>query len=105
MVICSKDIIPFTVKFSKAVESEKDLYDIVALVTNKNSDKTTIDGSINFNFTIYDKSGSVFQVINSSTSIPLGQDFPIILQNVYLPISDSGNSISNVSIDFINDKV
>jgi len=104
-LICPFDISPLHIKFAKAVETEKDLYDLVALIQNNNQNQNSTDGKINYSFIIYDKTGQIFNTINGSTTILLGQDFPIILQNIVLPLSKSGNSISRVQFKILDDKV
>jgi len=104
-LICPFDISPLQIKFAKAVETEKDLYDLVALIQNNNQAQNPMDGKINYSFTIYDKAGQILETMNGSTTIPLAQDFPIILQNIFLPLSESENSISRVQFKILNDKV
>ncbi len=98
--ICSKDILPLEVKFARAIESEPGLFDLVALVENKNKDKNIEGSKIDFLFKIYDKSGQLIKSVPGSSSLPLGQTFPIIVQNIYLDFADSGNYISKIILDF-----
>jgi len=104
ILVCPREVLPLEVKFAKAIKTEKDFYDLVAFVTNKNKSINTFDGSINYYFTIYDKAGSVMKVIKGTSIIPLGQDFPIILQNIFLPLSESGNSVSNISFTILDNQ-
>lgn len=102
-LICLTDVIPLDIKYAKAVSTDVGLYDIAALIENRNKDKDTNDGSIDYTFLIYDKSGSVIKTISGSTTLPVGQTFPIIIQNVPITLS-SGNSISNIVLNISNNK-
>ena len=102
-LVCLTDVIPLDVKYSKAVSTDIGLYDLAALIENRNKDKDTNDGNIDYIFLIYDKSGSVIKTISGSTTIPLGQTFPIIIQNVPITLS-AGNGISNIVLNISNDK-
>ena len=102
-LICTTDVIPLDIKYAKAVASDIGLYDIVALIENRNKDKDTHDGKIDYTFLIYDRSGSVIKTISGSTTLQLGQTFPIIIQNVPIDLSLS-NSITNVVLNISNNK-
>lgn len=102
-LVCLTDVIPFQIKYAKAVASDLGVYDLAALVENKNKDKNTNDGNIDYTFLVYDKSGSVIKSISGSTIIPLGQKFPIVIQNVPINLS-KGNDISNVVLNISNNK-
>ena len=102
-LICITDVIPFDIKYSKAISTDVGLYDIVSLIENRNKDKDTNDGSIDYTFLIYDKSGSVIKTISGSTTLPIGQTFPIVIQNVPITLSP-GNSISNVVLNISDNK-
>ena len=93
---CHNEVIPVEVKFARAVKTEDNLYDLIAMVQNKNTDKDVSDGIINYKFSVYDKSGSLIFIVSGSSSLPVGQTFPVIIQNVPLDLSSSGNDISKV---------
>ncbi len=103
---CHTEVIPVEVKFSRAVKTENNLYDIIAIVQNKNINKDIRDGIINYTFSIYDKAGIIIDTLKGQSIMPTGQTFPIILQNIPLNLSDSGNEISKVitNISFNNDE-
>lgn len=102
-LICITDVIPLDVKYAKAVPTDIGLYDVAALIENRNKDKDTSDGNIDYTFLIYDKSGSVIKTISGSTTLPIGQSFPIIIQNVPITLS-AGNQITNVVLNISNNK-
>lgn len=102
-LVCTTNVIPLNVKTTKAVFISDGIYDLVALIENRNEDKNTQDGSIDYIFDIYDKSGSIIKTISGSTTIPLGQTFPIIIQNVPIVISGS-NDITKVVFTIIDNK-
>ena len=102
--VCPLDVLPFEVKFSRILKVEDNIYDIVALVDNKNSDKNIVDGNIDYIFNVYDKAGEIVKTITSSTTIPLGQVFPIILQNVNINFGNSGNDVNKVTLNILNNK-
>ncbi|MFO0743477.1 MAG: hypothetical protein U0469_00260 [Candidatus Paceibacterota bacterium] len=95
--VCPTQVAAFNIKFAKAIKTEDGLYDLVALVENKNSDKNTVDGSVDYIFNIYDKAGSVIKTVTGTTSLLLGQTFPVIVQNTPIDLGSSGNDIGQVS--------
>lgn len=102
---CHNEIIPLDIKFARALKQGEDLYDLIAMIQNKNSNKNVKDNIIGYTFNIYDKAGSLLKSIKGYTPLPVGQTFPIIVQNIPLDLSSSGNSISKVVMDvnLIND--
>lgn len=101
-LICKNDISPLNVKFARYIQSEDGLYDIVAMIENKNDDKNIQDSIIDYNFSIYDKAGRLLKSILGSTSLPIGQLFPVIIQNIPLDFDISGNNIGRVSFNIVN---
>lgn len=101
-LICRADIFPLEDRFTRFVESENSLYDFVAMVNNKNADKVPEGDILNYNFTVYDKAGSVVRVVEGTTDVPVGQIFPVIRQNIQLDFGSSGNSISRVVFNILN---
>lgn len=103
-LVCLGDILPIEVKLARAVKSEEGLYDLVAIIQNKNSEKSTANGRFDYVFSIYDKAGAIIKSINASSSLLVGQTFPIILQNIPIDLSSSGNSISKVVFSVVDNK-
>ncbi|MEI6352467.1 MAG: hypothetical protein WCO35_00840 [Candidatus Nomurabacteria bacterium] len=103
-LVCPTQVVAFNVRSVLAVKSDKNLYDLVAMIENKNSDKDTIDGNIDYVFSVYDKAGSIIKTISGSTTIPIGQTFPLIVQNVSIDFGNSGNDLSYVSLKILDDK-
>ena len=101
---CPTQVIPFNVRFAKAVKTETGLYDLVALVENKNSDKDTSDGNIDYTFNVYDKSGVIIKTVSGTTTVVLGQIFPVIVQNVQIDLGDSGNGLGEVGFQIRNNR-
>jgi hypothetical protein len=79
---CSQEVSPLTVVWSKALQEERGVYDLVAMINNNNINNASLETG--FTFTIYDVAGSVIGTIHGSTTAPLGGKFPIIVQNVPL---------------------
>lgn len=100
--ICTASILPLEVKFARYTESEDGVYDLVAMVENKNINKNTQGSLADYTFTVYDKAGQIVKVINGSTNIPIGQTFPIIVQNTRLNLKSSGNSISKINFNIVD---
>ncbi len=96
---CHSEIYPVEVKFSRAIKTEENLYDVVAIIQNRNSNKDIRDNKINYTFSIYDKAGSIIKKINGMSDMPVGQTFPVIIQNVQLDLENSGNNISKIDTD------
>ncbi len=100
-LICTTAILPLEVESTRAVETEKDLYDIVAIIKNRNIDKEPSDGFMSYHFSIYDKSGTLIKSIDTNSPLLVGQSFPVIIQNIPLTLADAGNSISKVTVDIL----
>lgn len=96
---CHNEILPIEVKFSRAVKTEENLYDLIAIVQNRNLNKNVRDGVINYTFSIYDKAGLLLKTVSGISVMPVGQTFPIIFQNVPVDLTSSGNDISRVVTD------
>ncbi len=100
--ICHDRVLPLEIRFTRFIETEDNLYDLVALVQNPNGDKN-IEGSIlNYTFYLYDKAGALIHSIPGSTPLPVGQTFPIIMQNIPVNFQGSGNAISRISLELNN---
>lgn len=93
---CHTEVIPVEVKFSRAIKTEENLYDLIAMIQNKNTNKNIKDSIINYTFSIYDKAGSLLNKVNGFSAMQVGQTFPIILQNIPLDLTNSGNEVSKV---------
>lgn len=89
-LVCTEDVKPLTVVWSKAVPVSKNVYDLVALVSNSNIDNSS--ESIGYTFTLYDEEGKVMSTLTGSTTVPLDGKFPLIIQNVKLPKSPTNVS-------------
>ena len=95
-LVCNNEVAPLEVKYARAVKTEENLYDIVAMIQNNNRDRNIKDNTVNYKFSIYDRAGRVVSTLYASSTLPVGQTFPVIIQNVPLDIESSGNSISKV---------
>lgn len=100
-LICATAILPVEIKTARIIETEKDLYDLVAIIQNKNIDKEPASGLMDYKFSIYDKAGVLLKTLNISSQLMLGQTFPVIIQNLPLKLSTSGNSISKVVVEAV----
>lgn len=78
---CSQEIVPLSVKWSRAVKTGQNSYDLMALVSHKNIDSAP--HGVRYLFTVFSKSGKEIKQIEGSTIVPLG-DFPVVKQNVEL---------------------
>jgi hypothetical protein len=79
---CSNEVIPLIVKWSRALNISPNKYDLVALISNKNIDNTS--HALGYTFEVYNTNGKMIATFNGTTTVPVGGDFPIIKQNVYL---------------------
>jgi hypothetical protein len=102
--VCPVEVVPFNIKFAKAVKTENGLYDLAALVENKNTDKDTNGGDVDYTFNVYDKSGSIVKTVTGTTTILLGQIFPVIVQNVQIDLGNSGNDLGDVIFQIKNNR-
>lgn len=100
--ICHDNILPLEIRFSRFIETEENLFDLMALVQNPNSDKNLEGSILDYTFSIYDKAGALAHKIPATTLMPIGQTFPIIMQNVPVNFEGSGNAVSRISLDIEN---
>ncbi len=100
--ICQVDIIPLAIKYTRFVESEYGLYDFIAMVENKNGDKVPENSKMLYSFTAYDKAGKIIKVIEGEADVPVGQNFPVIEQNIPLDFGSSGNALDKISFNILN---
>ncbi|MEA4910585.1 hypothetical protein SDC9_07930 [bioreactor metagenome] len=101
-MVCNDKVLPLEIRFTRFIESEENLYDLVAFVQNPNADKN-IEGSIlDYSFSLYDKAGSLIHTFYGTSSLPTGQAFPIIMQNIPISFAGTGNALSRISFDVSN---
>jgi hypothetical protein len=79
---CEAETTPLVVKWSMAVPVGKNLYDIVAMVSNKNIDNAP--KGLGYTFLLYNAGGALILSTTGTTLVPVDGDFPIIKQNVAL---------------------
>jgi len=94
--VCNSKVLPLKVLTVRAIETETDLYDLVAMVQNDNQGREVNGSEFNIEFKVYDKAGALVQTLTATSSLPIGKTFPVIIQNVPLKLSQSGNSVSQV---------
>lgn len=80
--MCQQDVYPLSVVWAKAVKAGKDVYDLVALISNSNIDNASKE--IGYTFNVYDANGSLMKTLSASTTAPLDGKFPVMLQGVTL---------------------
>lgn len=80
LLMCKQDVIPLTVKWSRALPVSPNTYDIVAMISNKNINNAS--RALTYLFTVYDKNGQIITTTTGSTVAPINGDFPIIKQNI-----------------------
>lgn len=100
--LCHDKVLPIDIKFTRSIESEPGLYDLVALVQNPNANKNIKGSILNYSFSLYDKAGVVIHTIQATTSLPVGQAFPIVMQNIPVNFSGSGNTLSRISMEILD---
>jgi len=93
-IMCQQDVSPLSIVWAKAIASGKDVYDLVALVTNSNIDNASRE--LGYSFDVYDASGSIMKTFRASTTAPLDGKFPLIIQGVTLP-SAPVNTVATLS--------
>jgi hypothetical protein len=79
---CSFEVQPLTVLWARTLQTSKDTYDIVAMISNKNINNAS--HGISYTFVVYDKEGRVIKKSSGETIAPIDGDFPIINQSVKL---------------------
>jgi hypothetical protein len=81
-LVCKEDVKPLSVVWSKAIKVDKNMYDLVAMVSNTNIDNASRE--VGFNFNLYDSNGVITANYFGSTTVPLDGKFPLIIQNIRL---------------------
>lgn len=79
---CYSEVVPLEVLWSRALQTSKTTYDLVAMVSNKNIDNAS--HGVTYVFTMYNKQGGLIGEISGATIAPVDGDFPIIKQSVVL---------------------
>lgn len=79
---CAHEVRPITVVWSRALSVSPGVYDLVAFISNKNSDSAPL--SLNASFTVFDEKGLPLYKNTIPTIPPAATDMPIIIQNVRL---------------------
>lgn len=82
---CENEIIPLQALWSRVLPAGSSTYDIVGLVQNKNINNAPI--KVPYTFNIYNTSGAVIKTIHGTTTVPVEDDAPIVIQNV--PFSET----------------
>lgn len=77
---CKSEVIPLSVVWSRALQTNPDTYDFVALVANKNINNAP--RTISYSFTAYDSNGQFILKKSGTTPVPVEDDMPIIVQNI-----------------------
>lgn len=83
-LVCSKDVSPLKVVWSKAVTVGANMYDLVALVTNANINNAS--PQLGYRFIVYDKNAIPITILNGTTTAPLDGKFPIVISGVPLKV-------------------
>lgn len=79
---CADEVVPLSVKWSRALPTSSSTYDFVAYISNKNLDNAP--KQVDYLFTAYDENGTGFYTQKGTTRVPTDGDFPVIVQNVIL---------------------
>lgn len=79
---CRQEVNPPVVVWSKAVQSSKDLYDVVVMVNNTNVNNAS--RLLGYTIMMYNDAGKTIATFSGSTTAPLAGKFPIIIQNIVL---------------------
>jgi hypothetical protein len=79
---CTQSVVPLSTVWTRALPTSSSTYDLVAMISNKNTNNAA--HAVGYSFTVFNKLGSaVFKTFGTSTA-PIDGQFPIIIQNVNL---------------------
>lgn len=98
--ICKAEVLPIEVKWSTFFTIEKNVYDIAAMVTNKNTNATTIS-SLTVIYRVYDKEGNEIFTKEKQEIALTNADTPLVLSNVYLEKEPSLVTVSFVEAPYV----
>lgn len=79
-LVCKNDIDPLTVLWSRAIKVTDGVYDLVAMVSNKNINNAS--HATGYTFSVYSEDGSIIGQLKGTTTAPVDGDFPIIRQGI-----------------------
>lgn len=79
---CTSEIQTQRIIWARALETSPNTYDLVAFISNKNTDSAT--PSLLYTFTAYDEDGKVLIIATGTTPSLLDGEFPIMVQDVIL---------------------
>lgn len=77
---CSSEVQPLSVLWTRYIHVRANMYDVVALVSNKNINNSA--RFVRYTFTLYSANGEVIQEVKGVTLTPVNSDFPIIRQSI-----------------------
>jgi len=83
-LMCSQDVHPVSALWAKAIHGQGEFYDIVAMIDNPNRDSVAY--TTEYVFTIYGETGAVIATLPGALVAPLDAQFPLIIQNLKLPV-------------------
>jgi hypothetical protein len=79
---CIANVQALSVVWSSAIKTGPHMYDVVAMVSNKNI--SSAPHVVAYTFTLMSKSGDVLATLNGTSPVLLQSDFPVIQQNIPL---------------------
>ncbi len=80
--MCDQEVIPLSVLWTWYLKTSDNVYDLVAMISNTNTNNSAY--AVSYTFTTYNEKGDVIDVFTGSAKTPIASDFPIIRQDVYL---------------------
>lgn len=81
-LICESDTKPLTVEWSSFIKTQENTYDLIAYVSNKNTNSNPV--STIYKFSLIDQEGNLIYEGKGNIVAPINSSFPIISQNVYV---------------------
>lgn len=81
-LVCSSEVIPLTVLWTRYIKTDNNTYDLVAMISNNNTNNAA--KNIAYTFTTYNTKGEIIDTFKGVAITPISSDFPIIRQDVYL---------------------
>jgi cytochrome c-type biogenesis protein CcmE len=79
---CSAEVSPLSVLWARALPVGNNMYDIVGVIENTNINNAP--KAVAYTFDIYDRGGTKIYTYSGTTTVPVDDDKPIIIQNILL---------------------
>lgn len=80
---CTSEVVPLTVVWTRFLVVSPGVYDLVGMVSNKNTNNAS--NGVSYVFNLFNTKGEFIGDVKGKTIAPINGDFPIVVQSFALP--------------------